>query len=244
LRLVDNDYAILRAYERLSSFATFISVVVQRMALDYRNHMWGRWHASAEAKRLGGLAVDLEQILRRDGRTIEEAVVLLRSKHDGVTPESLATLAARLPPRGPRHRDVPLEEATIIELQQPADVEEPILANERRQVSARVSEVMSNVIARLPDEDRLILQLRFEGGMTVAQIARALRLDQKLTYRRVERNMRDIRRDLEQAGIAARDIADLIGRDETFLKFPLGKSETRPSIRSDETTQAYPEESP
>jgi RNA polymerase sigma factor (sigma-70 family) len=234
LRLVENDYAILRAYENRSSFATFISIVVQRMALDYRIHVWGKFHSSAEAKRLGPLAVDLEQLMHRDGRTLDQALTILAPKHDGVTRESLQALAGRLPERPPRRRDVDIDEAAWVAVSRPSDVEEPVFANERRRASERLSTMMSAVISRLPEEERLILQLRFEGGMTVPQIARALGLDQKLTYRRIDRRMRDIRTELERSGIAWRDVLDLIGRDEALLQFDLGKRKPRPSIRADE----------
>lgn len=242
LKLVENDYAILHAYEQRSSFATFISVVVQRMALDYRIHTWGRWHPSAEAKRLGTLALELEQLLNRDGRTFDDAVVLLCSKHDGVTRESLAALAAKLPPRPPRHREVELDEAAPVALTARAGADEPLLTDDRRRQSAHLSELMAGLMSRLPQDDRLILQLRFEGGMTVAQIARSLGLDQKMTYRRIDRSMRDIRRELERSGIASSDVADLIGRDEAFLHFELGNQESRPSIPRDERAQRQPEE--
>jgi RNA polymerase sigma factor (sigma-70 family) len=237
LRLVENDFAILRAYEYRSSFATFISIVVQRMALDYRIHLWGKWHTSAEAKRLGPIAVELEQLLHRDGRTIDQALTILEPKHrdDHLTIESLQALADRLPERAPKRRDVSLDEAASDALSRPADVDEPIMANERRRSSERLSSMMSAVISRLPEDERLILQLRFEGGMTVPQIARALGLDQKLTYRRIERRMRDIRSELEGAGIEWRDVLDLIGRDEALLQFDIGKRKPRPSIRADET---------
>jgi len=100
---------------------------------------------------------------------------------------------------------------------------------------------MSAIIARLPEDERLILQLRFEGGMTVPQIARALGLDQKLTYRRIERRMRDIRTELERSGIAWRDVLDLIGRDEVLLQFDLGKQNRRPSNGADEKALANSE---
>jgi RNA polymerase sigma factor for flagellar operon FliA len=243
LKLVDNDYAILRAYEARSSFATYISIVVQRLALDYCIHVWGKWHASAEAKRLGKLAIDLEQLLLRDGRTIDEALVILTPKHDGITRESLQSIAARLPDRAPRHRDVDLEKAESVAITRPSDVEEPVFASERRHASERLSAVMSAVIERLPEEERLILQLRFEGGMTVPQIARSLGLDQKLTYRRIERRMRDIRTELERSGIAWRDVLDLIGRDEVLLQFDLGKQKLRPSIGANERATATTEDS-
>src|SRR5687768_799893 len=87
LKLVDNDYAVLRTFRERSRFSTWISIVVQRMALDYRTAGWGKWRASAAAKRLGPVAVELEQLLVRDGRTLAEAHSILTAKH-GVTFES------------------------------------------------------------------------------------------------------------------------------------------------------------
>jgi len=240
LKLVENDCAILRAYEARSGFATFISVVVQRMALDYRIHLWGKWHTTAEAKRLGELAMELERLLHRDGRTIDEALVILGPRHEGITRESLASLADRLPARTPRLREVAIGDSEIRAADPATD--ERVLEGERRQTSARLSSVMSSIIDRLPEEDQLILQLRFEGGMPVSNIARALQIDQKLLYRRLERRMRDIRAELEKCGVEAGDVLDLIGRDEAILDFDLGKQKRRPSIAPDEKATAQPEE--
>jgi len=234
LKLIDNDYAIVRAYEARSSFATFMSIVVQRMALDFRISAWGKWHASAEAKRLGDAAVDLEKLLNRDGRQLDEALTIAAAKHKGETPESLRALAARLPQHAPRHRDVAIEEAESFAVTSPAGVEEPLLAIDRRRASKRVSSLVAAAIQALPDLDRLILQLRFEGGMSIAQIARMLGIEQKLLYRRIEKQMQDLKRDLQREGIAPRDVLDLIGRDEMLLDFEIGNANSRPSIRSDE----------
>jgi RNA polymerase sigma factor (sigma-70 family) len=243
LRLVEHDYAVLRAYEERAKFSTYISIVVQRMALDYCVHLWGKWHASAEAKRHGPLAVELEQQIHRDGRTLDQALVILARKHPDITRQSLQEIADRLPERAPRHRDVDLDKADSIAGSRPADVEEPMLARERRTASEQLSATMSTVIAALPEDERLILQLRFEGGMTVPQIARSLGLDQKLTYKRIERRMHHIRDELERSGVAWRDVADLIGRDENILEFDLGTRKPRPSKGSDETAAANGEDS-
>ena len=232
LKLVENDYAILRAYEARSSLATFISIVVQRMALDYRIHNWGKWHPSAEASRLGALAIDLDRLLHRDGRSLEEAFVLLSPKHQGLTSEVLKKIADRLPERAPRRRDVEVTESVAVT--RPEAVEEPLMARDRRSASERLSVLMAAIIESMPEEERLILQLRFEGGMAVSQIARALRLDQKLLYRRLDRRMRDIRTELERSGMAAGDVLDLIGRDENLIGFDFGKQISRPSIAADE----------
>jgi RNA polymerase sigma factor (sigma-70 family) len=243
LKLVENDYAIVRKYEERSSFATFIGIVVQRMALDYRIHSWGKWHISAEAKRLGPLAVQLDQLLNRDGRTIEEAFAALAPHHDGLTLTSLRALAERLPRHPPRRRAVQLDEAAPFAVTRGEAVEERALARERRSASKRLSSVMSAVIQSMPKDERLILQLRFEGGMAVSQIARALQIDQKLLYRRLERFMRDIRAELERSGLASRDVLDLIGRDEQLVDFDFGNPIPRPSITADETAAPHSEDS-
>ncbi len=241
LRLIEKDYAVLRAWAGRSSLTTFIGTVVQRLALDYRIHQWGKWHTSAEAKRLGELAIALEQLLHRDGRTIEEARIALAPKHEGITREALLALAERLPERAPRRRDVELEEAAGVT--QSADVEDRALEDERRALSQRVSNAMTAAIQSLPEHDQLVLQLRFENGMTIAQIARALQLNQKLLYERVKRCTLELRKVLESAGLAARDVAELIGRSESLLHFDLGNQKPRPSKRDDETAAAHSEDS-
>jgi RNA polymerase sigma factor for flagellar operon FliA len=234
--LVEDDCAVLRAYEGRSSFRTFISIVVQRMALDFRVHEWGKWHASAEAKRLGALAIDLEVLLHRDGRTLEEAVPFLRAKHEDVSLASLQALAARLPERAPRRRKIALDDAEFTPAR-PPDVDEPMLADERRRASQELSRLIAPIMDRLAEDDRVILQLKF-GGMSVAQIARAFALDQKLTYRRVEKNLRELKRELERAGVTWRgNIADLIGHDEAFLHFDIGNQIPRPSKPGDDTEE-------
>src|SRR5207253_3838212 len=78
LRLIENDYAVMHKYEGRCNFAGYIGIVVQRMLLDYRIQLWGKWHASSEATRLGTAAVALESLLHRDRLTIDEALSTLR----------------------------------------------------------------------------------------------------------------------------------------------------------------------
>lgn len=241
LKLVENDYAILNKFERRSSFATFISVVVQRMALDYRIHIWGKWRTSAEAKRLGPLALQLDRLLHRDHRTIDEAVVLLKGHHDGVTREALQSLADRLPAHPPRLRAVELDESHPVAISNADVAEDRSMARDRGRTSERLSAVMSAIIGKMPDDARLILQLRFEGGVAVSQIARMLKIDQKMLYRRLEQQMRHLREEVERAGLDSGEILDLVGRDDTPLHFDLGNRKPGPSIGSDGTEAKNPE---
>ena len=222
LKLIENDYAVIRKFQGRSTFSTFIAIVVQHMLLDYRIHHWGKWHASAEAKRLGDLAVDLEQLLHRDGRSIEEALPILSARHPEATRERLEQIAERLPERRARRHMVDLSEAEGVAIEESTD--EGVLAAERQSTSQRLSCALREALAQLPETDRLLLQLRFESGMTVAQIARSMRIEQKLLYRRMEKLLRDLRAELEHAGIDPRDVADLIGREGAELDFALGNS--------------------
>lgn len=242
VKLVENEYRILRSYEGRSALATFLSIVIQRWALDYRIHEWGKWHPSAEAKRMGAVAVDLEQLLHRDGRSIEEALPFLAAKHAGITLESLQKIAAALPQRAPKRHDVPVEEADPVSA--PVDIEDQARGDDRRRTADRLAALMRDAIANRSGDDRLILQLRFEQGMTVAQIARALQRDQKLLYRRIERCLGEIRAEIVAGGVGPADVLDLVGRDDTFLSFDLGKDGPRPSMKSDERVAAQTEGTP
>jgi RNA polymerase sigma factor for flagellar operon FliA len=222
LKLVESDYAILRAFGGRCSLATYLRIVVQRMALDYRIHVWGKWHASAEAKRLGKLAVELETLLYRDGRTLDEALPLLAAAHEGVTRQSLEALDARLPRRGPRRREIALDAVEPLLDARTHATEDPLLAHERRTRSRQLSEIMSSLIGEMPEDDRLMLQLRFEGGMTIAQISRALQVDQRMLYRRVDRCLRDLRSRLEVRGVAPEEVFDLVESSDSELFFQLG----------------------
>lgn len=239
LKLVDDDYAVLRSYEGRSGLSTFLNIVIQRWALDYRIHAWGKWHPSAEAKRLGGLAIDLEQHLFRDGRSIDEALPFLAAKHKGVTLDALKNLAARLPRRAPKRHDVPVEEADPVTGSD--DIEDRALADERTRTADRLTVLLCTAIEKRPEDERLILQLRFVHGMTVAQIARALQRDQKFLYRQIDRCMKEMEAEIVAAGVTHADVTDLIGRDDVFLSFDLGKAGPRPSKNSDERVAAHTE---
>jgi RNA polymerase sigma factor (sigma-70 family) len=230
LKLIEDDYAIVRKFEHRSSFATFITVVVQRMLLDYRIQLWGKWHSSAEAKRLGDTAVELEKILLRDGRCVEEAFAILGAGNPDLTIESLQQLASRLPARPPKRKTVELDEAASVST---PPVEH--LHSDQMRTSAQVSDLVRRFIDALAPDDRLLLQLRFDSEMTVAEIARSMQLEQKQLYRRIERLLRDLRAELERNGIAADEAAALIGDRGVVLDFHLENGVLRPSKKNEET---------
>lgn len=222
LRLVKNDYAILRAYERRSGFSTYIAAVIRRMLIDYRRHHLGKWHDSAEAQRLGRLGIDVERAMLRDGRTLEETLTLLREKHPGVTIDEIERIA-RLVPAKIRHRLVPIEAAESLESRGDAD------RVVRMDMAARISAVVCTFIDSLSGDEQLIFRLRFDCDMTVAQISRSLHRDQQVLYRLLYKRFDALRAELTKVGVDARAVEDLIGSDSTLLDFRLKNRTTRPS---------------
>lgn len=215
LKLIEKDYAVIRKYERRSSFAAFISVVVQRMLLDYRIGQWGKWHASAEAKRIGEPAITIEAMLYRDGRTIEEMLPPLVRRWPELTRAAVDAIVRRLPSRMPRLRAVELETAgdTLA-----AAVESPF-QSERTDVARRIATVVRETMKNLDEHDRLIFRLRFEGGMSVAEVSRTLKLEQKPLYRRLQRALLLLRGRLEAVGVSAADAEEVLNHRGTDLDF-------------------------
>jgi hypothetical protein len=73
LRLIEDDYEVLRSFEGRSSLRTFLTVVVARLCLNYRNSQWGKCRASTAGQRLGPAVVRLEKLIVRDGLTVSQA---------------------------------------------------------------------------------------------------------------------------------------------------------------------------
>jgi RNA polymerase sigma factor (sigma-70 family) len=79
---------------------------------------------------------------------------------------------------------------------------------------AAAERALASAIAEEPAEDQVILRMRFWEGSSVADIARALRIEQKPLYRRLERALGSLRQQLELQGISADHVRALL-EDET-----------------------------
>lgn len=211
LRLIKDDYAVLRRFQGRSSLRTYLLVVVTRAFQDWRNARWGKWRPSAEARRLGPLAVRLETLVVRDRCTLDEASEILRTNL-GITVSraSLEALAVRFPERQTRRfvADDMLERRPAIDTRPDAGLERV----EATGVAHQTLEALDRVLERVPAQDRLILRMRFEDCLSLADIARALHLEQKPLYRRVDRLLEDLRRRLEQEGLSRERVSDALSR--------------------------------
>jgi RNA polymerase sigma factor (sigma-70 family) len=195
LKLIDNDYAVLAKFQGRSSFRTYVVVVIERLLVDQWIAQNGKWHPSAAARRLGSTAMLLERLLEHDGYSLDECWELLRTNHGlALTQDELREIAAALPKRERRKRE---DEAVLERLVAAGPTaEEELLEREESGPWLLAEEALRNALAALPAEDRLLLHLRFEAGLTVARIAATLQIEQKALYRRLNKLLKLLRKDL------------------------------------------------
>ena len=194
-RVIASGYALFAKFRGDASLSTFLSAVVVNAFRDYRNSRWGRFRVSAASKRKGAIAVQLETLVRRDGLPIQEAVARIADR-DPTAGEEARRLASGIPVR-PRPREVELAAADP----GGAAVLPEFWKSEDEAARQALAHAVVDRLRQLPADDRLIITMRFWDGVTVAEIARALCLDQKRLYRRIEGIQHRLQRELVEAGI-------------------------------------------
>lgn len=209
LRLVEDDYALLRKYSGKGSLKAYLAVVINRLLLDYRRKEWGRWRPSAAATRLGPVAIRLEELTKRDHLSFDEACIRLRERGFEESEKELERIWAMLPERTNRHVD------DLDDYQDApsggGDPESEALAGEREARMATISDLMADHRARLSEEDGMILSLRFEKGLSVAKVARALNLEEgPLRRRRLPQLLAGLREALQEHGIDAATVRKVL----------------------------------
>jgi RNA polymerase sigma factor (sigma-70 family) len=195
LRLIEQDYGVIRKFRGGSSLRTYLTVVIARLCLDFRAASWGRWRPSQGARRLGPVAVALERLMVRDGLSFDEACASLPPGDAEVDQAQLREFAERFPVRSKRRwvEIDTIEEAAIVAAQ----------PDESGLKERSITSALARALKNLDPADRRLLKLRFTGDMSISNIARREGIDQGSLYRRVAILLRRMRRDLALAGIDA-----------------------------------------
>jgi RNA polymerase sigma factor (sigma-70 family) len=229
VKLFENELAIVRQFRGDSSIATYLGVVVQRIFIDVCVQEHGKWRPSAEAKRNGPVATELERMVQWDGLTPDEAIQRATLAHPELQRSEIASLAEHVPQKQRRRSTVALDDCMCQLLAATEEADVLLVDHERQKISERAAGALRTHLATLTDEDRVLLQLQFEAGMQIAEIARMLRVEQKPLYRRRQLLLRDLREALMRSGIEARDIIDLIGHLTDSEDYGLRNRAKRPS---------------
>lgn len=238
LHLIEDDYGVLRRFEGRCSLPTFLAMTIQHLLFDHRARRWGRFRASQAARRLGAMGVRLETLLLRDGKSSAEAAVVLTAEGYAVTAAEAERLAAEFPKRRPHALEIGMQD---VDGHDPGlvaggdDAGSGVAEHERHAVSRAVGDAMRDAVQDLPAEDRTILRLHFDAGMSVADIARSMGLEQRPLYRRISRICGVLRERLFAAGLSGADVTDLLGRADSDFDFGLrevGNAVAEPSTGS------------
>jgi len=215
-KLIEDDYAVFRQFRGDSALTTYLAAVVTRHFHDYSRERRGRWRASAAAERLGSPAKELEVLVYRDGYRLEQAGEKLRTA--GVTDLSdarLARLFASLPVREPlRPTEVSAPDPVLEAAEGSSRADERIMAGEAETRWGGLVGALDRAMARLEPEDLLIARMHFADGRGVADVARALGLEQKPLYGRVKRVRARLRELLEEEGVRGEDVRDVLAEED------------------------------
>jgi RNA polymerase sigma factor (sigma-70 family) len=222
VRMLEEDYAILRKFEGRSAFSTYLTTVIVRLHHQWRVERWGKWRPSAEAQRLGQKAIALERMLTRDGFTFDEAVQVLTTRSGGqFNVAELEAIYLRLPTRVPR--PVPVsDEGLLGSVASASNSAERVESRDRERAARLAAKALDDVLEAMEPEDRLLLQLRFWRAQKVPQIAEVLHLEQKKIYKRLDRLCVILRRGLETAGVSRQDVAALLERGDHDVRVNFG----------------------
>jgi RNA polymerase sigma factor (sigma-70 family) len=207
-KLIENDYARLRAWAERSSLSTFLTTTVRRLFQDYLIQLRGKRRTSEEAKRLGPVAEKLEELLR-DLTFHEACEILLCTFKVEATRAELEEMAIRLPRRPGRRMEGEEQLAAVPSPELLPD--ELLLAKERCRLRERLHAALDRARSQLSADDRLFLKMLFEDGLKISVIARTTCQDQKKLYPRKDRILELLRRELEGDGISWGDVAEALG---------------------------------
>ena len=222
LRLVDDNYAILRKFQNRSTLWTYLATVIERLSLDFCADKWGRWRPSAMAERLGHEAVLLERLVTRDAHTIEEAMEIVRTNHDvTLSYADLRRLWDQLPVRV-RTTEVSEEAAATVSSNDSS--ESRIEDADRRERIERLQRALASAFDQLAAQDRVIIALRFDQDLSMVEIAKLTGSSVPTLHRRLDKSVKQLRLALTHAGVDPRDVVSLLGHHSIALS-PLLRAE-------------------
>jgi RNA polymerase sigma factor (sigma-70 family) len=222
LRLIEDDYAILRKFQNRSTLWTYLAMVIERLSLDFCAEKWGRWRPSAMAERLGAAAVNLERLVTRDNHSLDEAIEILRTNHDvGLTDVELRRIWEQLPTRT---RTTSVGEEAAAAVSSDDSSESSVEDSDRRTRIERLQRALQTAFEKIPAQDRVLIALRFDQDLSMVEIAKLTGSSVPTLHRRLDKSVKQLRLALSQSGFDPRDVANLIGHHSIALS-PLLRAE-------------------
>jgi DNA-directed RNA polymerase specialized sigma24 family protein len=95
---------------------------------------------------------------------------------------------------------------------------------ERRKDIERLQRALQTALASIATQDRVVIALRFDQDLSIAEISGLIRVSVPTLHRRLDKSVKQLRLALSQAGFDPREVANLIGHPSIGLS-PLLRAE-------------------
>ena len=209
---------LFRGEQDGASLLGYLIGVLANFSLDIYRRQSGKWHTSAEAKRLGPEAEALETLRYRDNLPLELALEQLLRKFPQLPRVQALKLDEKLKPRSLRQwvGDAPLEKMAA-----PSHADEDVENHELEEIERKVRKALDEALAELEPFDRVMVKSIFGHNLSIKDFAVLHGLKQRQGYSRFDQLRAGLRRKLEKVGIQAEEALRIIGWNESALHLAL-----------------------
>ena len=208
LRLVENDYRILRVFTGKSSIETYLTTVIANTVRDLLRERNGRWRPSEEARRQGEVAERIEELIYRFHYPFHEAFQILTTNFGfAISEKDARDIFFKLKVREGRPVAVSTEEEFHDERGTP---ETEMINAEQNLLEGRISVIIDEMRVQLSATDRLMMRMAFEDNLKLTVIAEQLHLNRAEVDRRIREILTLFKRGILQQGINYNEVQELI----------------------------------
>ncbi|MBF0287239.1 MAG: sigma-70 family RNA polymerase sigma factor [SAR324 cluster bacterium] len=207
-RLVDKNYAILRAYDGRSSFQTYLYTVVSRLFIDKFRSINGRWRPSKNAEKLGEVAVKFEELVHKERYTAEEAYHILTINHNlQLSREKWEKMIAHLK-RTPKLHITSHDE--VQDFAEETTPESVITAAIKKAAAEKIKSTLEGLIKELEEDDQLMLKMKFFSGHSIKQISIVLGRNRNYISKRLQSLLIQMKDNLLSQGFDWENVQDTL----------------------------------
>jgi len=218
-KLIGNDYKVLRQFKGKSPESpskTYLLTVITNLFIDKKRKEQGRWRPSEKAKRLGDVAIKLDELLHKDNYSLEEAYKILRINYNvTLSEEELDRIFHEIDKkRTPRIKEVLWEDWEDKEIRSAITYPRMIPDEEEKRRLEKVKEKLFALIAEifgtLSETDRLVLKM-FLDNHPISEIARCLGVPRNTIEKRLKEILHEFEKRIRASeGINQNDINEII----------------------------------
>lgn len=193
IKVIDNDYKVLRSYNKKSKLTTYLLTVISNYYIDLKRKEIKRWRPSKKSKNKGPIAVKLDELINKKNYTLEEAHDTLTINHNyNVTLDELSKIASEFKNSTRQIRKVSDTHLTTLTDNNP-HTEEAIIKTEDQKTVNDMIRVSVKIRENLPGEAKLILKMRFFDDYSISQIGRMLNIKRHAVDKILKDSLKEIK---------------------------------------------------